>query len=146
MGEPMRTVIRPGDGDARHGTVNGYGNLGCRCDDCREAHRVKFIQHRRQPGWAERHNMYARRSFWAKRGINHEVIGDLHHPTRADIPALAEIAVSMGLLTDEQLAARLEIVPEAVRKRARSGRNTPALQIGSRRLWHPANVREWRKS
>lgn len=22
-----------------HGTVNGYGNRGCRCDACREAHR-----------------------------------------------------------------------------------------------------------
>lgn len=25
--------------DPRHGTRNGYGNLGCRCDACREAHR-----------------------------------------------------------------------------------------------------------
>lgn len=25
--------------DPRHGTTNGYGNLGCRCDACREAHR-----------------------------------------------------------------------------------------------------------
>jgi DNA-binding transcriptional regulator YiaG len=26
--------IRPGDGDPRHGTTNGYGNLACRCRDC----------------------------------------------------------------------------------------------------------------
>lgn len=26
--------------DPRHGTTNGYGNLGCRCDPCREANRV----------------------------------------------------------------------------------------------------------
>lgn len=26
--------------DPRHGTTNGYGNLGCRCDRCREAHRI----------------------------------------------------------------------------------------------------------
>ncbi len=25
--------------DPRHGTVNGYGNRGCRCEACREAHR-----------------------------------------------------------------------------------------------------------
>jgi hypothetical protein len=31
------------DGDPRHGTPNGYGNHGCRCDRCREANRV---QHR----------------------------------------------------------------------------------------------------
>lgn len=24
--------------DARHGTANGYGNLGCRCEPCRAAH------------------------------------------------------------------------------------------------------------
>ena len=26
-------------GDPRHGTANGYGNQGCRCDECREANR-----------------------------------------------------------------------------------------------------------
>ncbi len=24
-------------GDPKHGTLNGYGNLGCRCPDCRAA-------------------------------------------------------------------------------------------------------------
>lgn len=28
------------DGDPRHGTKNGYQNLGCRCADCREANRL----------------------------------------------------------------------------------------------------------
>jgi hypothetical protein len=27
--------IRAGDGDPRHGTLNGYCNLKCNCDDCR---------------------------------------------------------------------------------------------------------------
>ena len=31
MTEPMAL------NDPRHGTVNGYGNLRCRCDDCRAA-------------------------------------------------------------------------------------------------------------
>ena len=26
------------DNDPRHGTLNGYSNLGCRCDSCRVAH------------------------------------------------------------------------------------------------------------
>lgn len=26
--------------DPRHGTTNAYGNLGCRCEQCREANRV----------------------------------------------------------------------------------------------------------
>lgn len=30
------SVLTPGDGDPRHG-MNGYSNLGCRCDICREA-------------------------------------------------------------------------------------------------------------
>lgn len=31
--------IHPGDGDPRHGTLNGYCNLMCRCDACRSAAR-----------------------------------------------------------------------------------------------------------
>jgi hypothetical protein len=29
--------IQDGDGDHRHGTVNGYTNLHCRCEACRKA-------------------------------------------------------------------------------------------------------------
>lgn len=29
--------IYPGDGDPRHGTINGYQNLKCRCPDCSAA-------------------------------------------------------------------------------------------------------------
>lgn len=31
------STIRPGDGDPRHGSRNGYNNLGCRCDACTSA-------------------------------------------------------------------------------------------------------------
>lgn len=30
--------------DPRHGTVNGYGNLGCRCSACRDAWAVEFLK------------------------------------------------------------------------------------------------------
>jgi hypothetical protein len=34
----VRVPFDPADpGDARHGTVNGYSNLGCRCERCRTA-------------------------------------------------------------------------------------------------------------
>lgn len=33
----IRSLILEGDGDDRHGTRNGYVNLGCRCDPCRDA-------------------------------------------------------------------------------------------------------------
>jgi hypothetical protein len=33
------------DDDPRHGTVNGYGNLKCRCDRCREAWRDKHYEY-----------------------------------------------------------------------------------------------------
>jgi len=32
-GQTRRRIV-PGDGDHRHGTTNGYGNLGCRCELC----------------------------------------------------------------------------------------------------------------
>ena len=41
MAKRDRRGIDPGDGDPRHGTANGYNNLLCRCDDCREAWRVR---------------------------------------------------------------------------------------------------------
>lgn len=43
-----REYVELPDDDPRHGTTNGYGNLGCRCDACREAHR-------------RNHNLYMRR-------------------------------------------------------------------------------------
>lgn len=36
---PTTARIHPGDGDPRHGTRNGYGNLKCRCEPCRAAQR-----------------------------------------------------------------------------------------------------------
>jgi hypothetical protein len=33
--------------DPRHGTENGYGNLGCRCERCRRAHRDDYWRNRR---------------------------------------------------------------------------------------------------
>jgi len=37
--------IQPGDGDPRHGTANGYANLGCRCDACRDA-QTRYLRER----------------------------------------------------------------------------------------------------
>ena len=37
-------------GDPRHGTVNGYGNLGCRCESCRVAHTAYFREWRNRTG------------------------------------------------------------------------------------------------
>lgn len=37
--------------DERHGTTNGYGNLGCRCVRCRAAHaesHANYMRHRRE--------------------------------------------------------------------------------------------------
>ena len=38
----MRATIHEGDGDSRHGTENGYTNLRCRCELCRQAHADYF--------------------------------------------------------------------------------------------------------
>jgi hypothetical protein len=38
--------IAAGDGDPRHGTTNGYGNLKCRCADCRRAWTAWFKESR----------------------------------------------------------------------------------------------------
>lgn len=35
-------------GDQRHGTANGYGNLGCRCDPCCSAHTLSLRERKRR--------------------------------------------------------------------------------------------------
>lgn len=40
-----RYFITPGDGDPRHGTANGYNNLGCRCPECTEAWAVSHCRY-----------------------------------------------------------------------------------------------------
>lgn len=50
QGRPL-DYIRPGDGDPRHGTTNGYNNLLCKCADCKAAHasyRRELRQRRRE--------------------------------------------------------------------------------------------------
>lgn len=37
-------------GDPRHGTRNGYSNLGCRCESCRAVH-SEAMRERRHPGF-----------------------------------------------------------------------------------------------
>lgn len=34
--------------DPRHGTANGYGNLKCRCQPCRDAHAEKCLERRKE--------------------------------------------------------------------------------------------------
>jgi hypothetical protein len=41
-----RGICRLESGDPRHGTVNGYTNLGCGCVPCRAAHSVKCLERR----------------------------------------------------------------------------------------------------
>ena len=45
----MKKTITPGDGDVRHGTANGYGNLGCRCTACRGAWADYFASYASKP-------------------------------------------------------------------------------------------------
>lgn len=45
----LRQRISEGDGDPRHGTVNGYGNLDCRCPACTDAWRADYAERRRLP-------------------------------------------------------------------------------------------------
>lgn len=64
-GSHCRLVV----GDVRHGSYNGYTNLGCRCGPCREANRQ--IHHRymhADPIRLERHAARERRRYAANSG------------------------------------------------------------------------------
>lgn len=44
--------------DPRHGTTNGYTNLGCRCQPCRDANAVAHLEYmHRAAGQSEKHRL-----------------------------------------------------------------------------------------
>lgn len=47
MAKPQR--IFEGDGDPRHGSLNGYINLGCRCPPCTAANTVDHALRQAKP-------------------------------------------------------------------------------------------------
>jgi len=64
--------------DPRHGTVNGYRNLYCRCDRCREAHREAHAAYMASsPAQREAHAIRNRR--WG-RTRRWERYWDFHNP------------------------------------------------------------------
>jgi hypothetical protein len=46
--EQRRTGPLVADDDPRHGTLNGYTNLGCKCDRCREVYATYHREHRQR--------------------------------------------------------------------------------------------------
>lgn len=62
----MSARILPGD--PRHGTINGYSNLDCRCRLCREAHTAYHVSYMdSHPEQREKQRAYMRRYHAAKR-------------------------------------------------------------------------------
>ena len=51
----VRTPIIEGDGDSRHGSENGYGNLSCRCTRCTRAHADYWTERREKPRTRGKH-------------------------------------------------------------------------------------------
>lgn len=49
-------TIKPGDKDPRHGTLNGYTNLGCNCAKCKAANTANQNRYMRSnPEQREKH-------------------------------------------------------------------------------------------
>jgi len=52
----VKNRIKAGDGDPRHGTINGYTNHACRCELCRAAHTEQHFQYmQNNPEQQEKH-------------------------------------------------------------------------------------------
>ena len=65
-----RKRIYPGDGDPRHGTVNGYQNLRCRCALCGAAWATYYREWRRShPERLRRHADRERVRYYANRRV-----------------------------------------------------------------------------
>jgi hypothetical protein len=63
--------IHPGDGDPRHGSNNGYSNLGCRCQHCRQAwartYQERRERKRSEPTPVDAHGTVSGYSYWGCR-------------------------------------------------------------------------------
>jgi hypothetical protein len=75
--------IHPGDGDPRHGSDNGYSNLRCRCQQCRQAW-ARTYQKRRQrkrsePTPVDAHGTVSGYSYWGCRCAKCTEIHTEHH-------------------------------------------------------------------
>ena len=68
--------------DPRHGTTNGYGNLGCRCDGCTEAWRVRHLTY--MHGNPERMERHAEREM-KRRGVKRQRVYKIRPKARVEI-------------------------------------------------------------
>ena len=80
-----RHQLLPGDGDLRHGTVNGYSNLRCRCERCRAAW-TAYVTLYRLPGVTQRRAAQERgETYVTAKGITHGLTGYQSHSCRCDV-------------------------------------------------------------
>ncbi|MDT5076462.1 MAG: hypothetical protein QOJ80_1099 [Mycobacterium sp.] len=81
-GNPTR-FIRPGDGDPRHGSDNGYSNLRCRCQHCRQAwartYQKRRERKRNEPTPVGAHGTVSGYSYWGCRCAKCTEIHSEHH-------------------------------------------------------------------
>ena len=113
--EQRKAAFRDDPNDPRHGTANGYANLNCRCQPCRDA-------------WAAAHDAYLNRH------PEQRIAATLRERRRRGAPDMT--AAEMGLLSTDQAAAMLGV------SRYQIGRLdlTPSLAIGVRLYYQPADV------
>jgi hypothetical protein len=81
-GNPTR-FIHPGDGDPRHGSDNGYSNLRCRCQHCRQAwartYQKRRERKRNEPTPVGAHGTVSGYSYWGCRCAKCTEIHTEHH-------------------------------------------------------------------
>lgn len=105
--------ISEGDGDPRHGTMNGYVNLRCRCGECRAANATYYREGR---GRLRRDEYLAR----------------VHAERRAVIDGLVPMAdVTRQIGIDKSTASR----------RIRSGLITNVIKFNGRYYMKPDDAR-----
>ncbi len=116
----VRAQIVAGDGDPRHGTANGYTNLGCHCTECKAAHA------RNHRDWMRAHP--ARLAAHAER----ERIK--RGGARAVKPA--------GYLSADEVGERAGCSASLVRYQRLAG-HLVGHKVGAQWFYNPAEVKRW---
>lgn len=89
------STLRPDD--SRHGTENGYRNLGCRCDRCKKAHADVYRERNHRLGrtrpreillqeWAEKHGTSRYRRYGCRCEVCRAAMADEKRRYRARHP------------------------------------------------------------
>lgn len=134
--------------DPRHGTLNGYDNLCCRCDRCRRANAdYQADYYRRHPEQYEKSKAWSRKQKALQRGYaSHEEYVRARDARRdAKAAALTKLAEAIPSSSAEDLKVREihRLLASGEARTLRQASHLSVIELASAIGCHPNSVYKW---